>query len=190
MDMEGIILRHLQGLDEPCNVMELAHAIGVLEPGDVVPTGLRSTLAALVRREKVERVHSGDGVLRYAAMAPSTPPELQPDQATPRHYELGVGDRVLAALVEGAPPVRRAVIESRTSPRLTTSQVVMALQVLRRKGIVRRHGSTANATWSRVPASQVIAPAVTVSPARVSAAHQALLDARAALDTALKALEA
>ncbi len=147
MELQGPILRHLYNCNEPCTVVELAHALGMLEPGDVVPDRLRSTLTGMVRHQQVKRVHHGDGVLRYSPLTPlagpkaSAPtamqqpavgtfapgtvvaPKTAPNVARAAHrYETGVSARVLAALVPGAPPVRRTVIESRISPPLTTTR--------------------------------------------------------------------
>lgn len=213
MELSAGIIQHLRAISEPCNIIELAHALHVLEPGDVVPNRLRSTLTGLVRHGQVKRVHNGDGVLRYMPIGAATPPPADPPAlATPvtsmdpplppvspprrkeRSYTTGISDRVLAALVPGAPPVRRTVIEYRLSPPLTTSQVTMALQALRIKGLVVRSGTTSNAGWQRVdgaaPAPAPTTASSTDTTARLGAAHHALLQARLAIDAALQALEA
>jgi hypothetical protein len=218
MELQAQIVNHLRRISEPCNVVELAHALRILEPGDVVPERLRSTLTGLVRHQQIKRIHNGDGVLRYslvgglvpapARIAPVPPPQLLPKAAPPmlepvaaprppHRYEKGVSARVLAAFVPGEGPIRRTTLESRITPPLTITQVVMALQALRIKGKVVRRGTTSTAMWSLADDVAATAPApaaASTAPAPVSeklgAAHHALLQARLAIDAALQALEA
>jgi len=77
MELQAKIVQHLRGITEPCNVVELAHALGILEPGDVVPERLRSTLTGLVRHQQIKRIHNGDGVLRYS-LAVAGPVKVAP----------------------------------------------------------------------------------------------------------------
>lgn len=198
MDLEASILRFLRSSDEPCTVVDIAHALGVLEPGDTVPDRLRNALTHLVRFQRVKRVHNGDGVLRYSALAPTSTTTVVPPLAAdsksrqagrPHRYQTGVSDRVLAAMVPGEEPVRRTEIEARISPPLTTTQVVMALQTLRLKGIVACIGNTAGAKWHRLdkaaPKKSATAPIVDTR----AGCRAALLQVREAVDAALKALE-
>lgn len=210
MELQAMIVQHLRGLSEPCNIQELAHGMRLLEPGDTVPERLRSTLTGMVRCQQVKRLHNGDGVLRYAlaAMASAIPTQAAPIAGRPvdtpaastavdalpsprrlhpatHRYETGVSARVLAALNASEAPIRRTVIESRLYPPMSTSQVVMALQSLRLKGKVVRHGTTSNATWSLAGTAIDSAPPAGHGPVR-----DALLQARHAIDVALLVLEA
>lgn len=213
MELQALIVNHLRRITEPCNVVELAHALGILEPGDVVPERLRSTLTGLVRHQQIKRIHNGDGVLRYSLVAdsqaktariapppvstaPAATPAAEPDPASPPaaqraqpqrpRYETGVSDRVLAVMVKGAPPVPRVEIERRIYPPLKTTQVLSALIALARKGLVVRVGNTAGARWM-LKETAALPPGRT---ANIDAAHAALLQARLAVDAALQALEA
>lgn len=209
MDLQAAIVQHLRHITEPCNVVELAHALGILEPGDVVPDRLRATLTGLVRHQRIKRLHHGDGVLRYALVmgnpAPAAPAARAPAAATQapaaspglalrkphpanHRYETGVSARVLAVLQDAAAPIRRTVIESRITPPLSSLQVTMALQALRKKGLVQRHGTTSSATWSLAGAAD--APAAPSAPPKLDTVRHALLQARLAVDAALQALEA
>lgn len=212
MDLQAAIVQHLRHITEPCNVVELAHALGVLEPGDVVPDRLRATLTGLVRHQRIKRLHHGDGVLRYALVmdnpAPAAPAARAPAAAATQapaaspglalrkphpanhRYETGVSARVLAVLHDAAAPIRRTVIESRITPPLTALQVTMALQALRKKGLVQRHGTTSSATWSLAGATDVAAEAAPSAPPKLDSVRHALLQARLAVDAALQALEA
>ena len=212
MDLQAAIVQHLRHITEPCNVVELAHALGILEPGDVVPDRLRATLTGLVRHQRVKRLHHGDGVLRYSlvaadpapatpiarppappsAMAPAAAPAPAPRKPHPANhrYETGVSARVLAVLQAASAPLRRTVIESRITPPLSSLQVTMALQALRKKGLVQRHGTTSSATWSLAGATDVAAQAAPSAPPKLDSVRHALLQARLAVDAALQALEA
>lgn len=216
MELQGPILRHLHKTSEPCTVVELAHALGVLEPGDVVPDRLRSTLTGMVRHQQVKRVHSGDGVLRYSPMAAAVRTEPSPAAApapaivaspataptappvpTRHRYQTGVSERVLAAFEHSGVPVMRSSLERRIYPPLTSTQVLSALVALRKKGLVQRIGTTAAARWIRVDGSAAATrvPAGTPAPVAAVATYHlplriALLSLRSAIDKVLQALEA
>lgn len=212
MNLQALIVQHLRSASEPCTIVELGHAVGVLEPGDTVPERLRSTLTGLVRHQQVKRLHNGDGVLRYSAMpgapslkadmpsvstvtppAPRNPaPEVAPaatSQPTRHRYQTGVSERVLAAFEHSGVPLARSTLEGRIYPPLSKTQVLSALIALRNKGLVERVGTTAAARWVRLdgkPAPVAAAP----SAVNLVAIHAALLHARLEIDAALQALEA
>lgn len=212
MNLQASIINHLRGIDEPCTVQDIAHAIGMLEPGEGVPDTVRSNLTAMVRNLQVKRHHNGDGVLRYSlglgfsatdaarlskpvvcvdAPESPAPPRVQP---TRHRYQTGVSERVLAAFEQSCVPFARSTLEGRIYPPLTSTQVLSALIALRKKGLVERVGTTAAARWVRVdgtpaPASAPTA-AATAAPVNLFAVHTALLNARLSIDAALQALEA
>lgn len=218
MELQARIVHHLRSITEPCTVVELAHALGILEPGDVVPERLRSTITGLVRHQQIKRIHNGDGVLRYAPMTlPAT--RIEPGPATPalapaaaahpaattaaalpptRHrYQTGVSERVLAAFEHSGVPVMRSALEHRIYPPLTSTQVLSALVALRKKGLVQRVGTTAAARWIRVDGSTADARVPTGTPSPVAAVPAyhlplriALLSLRSDIDKVLQALEA
>jgi len=217
MNLQASIITHLRRIDEPCTVQDIAHAIGMLEPGEGVPDAVRSNLTAMVRNLQVKRHHNGDGVLRYslglgfpAAEAaslskpavkepePSAPPHAQP---TRHRYQTGVSERVLAAFEHSGVPLARSTLERRIYPPLTATQVLSALVALRKKGLVQRVGTTAAARWVRVDALNPAAAAARATAEQeaikglasdlgIAAAHSCLLRARLAIDAALQALEA
>lgn len=203
MNLQASIITHLRGVDEPCTVQDIAHAIGMLEPGEGVPDALRSNLTTMVRNLQVKRHHNSDGVLRYslgqgfsAADAASltkpvlleqeapAPPREQP---TRHRYQTGVSESVLAAFEHSGVPVSRSCLEGRIYPPLTGTQVLSALIALRKKGLVERIGTTAAARWVRVDGKPAPVAAI---PANHLAVRLALLQARLAIDAALQALEA
>lgn len=214
MELQAPIIRFLGGIDahDSCTIQDIAHGLGLLEPGDGVPDTVRSHLTIMVRNQQVKRHHSSDGVLRYSlaaggtkaapaatpagAPSPAAAPAVEPAPAAPpaapraqpqRHrYETGVSDRVLAVMVKGEPPVPRVMIERRIYPPLKTTQVLSALIALSRKGLVVRVGNTAGARWM-LKETAALPPGRT---ANIDAAHAALLQARLAIDAALQALEA
>lgn len=210
MNVQASIMHHLRGLDEPCTVQDIAHAIGMLEPGDGVPDAVRSQLTIMVRNQQVKRHHNSDGVLRYSLLAaevrptpaPAAPPTTAPVRVQPPHhrYQTGVADRVLAAFERSGVPVPRSALEDRIYPPLTKTQVLTALIALRKKGLVERVGTTAAARWVKLDgpappatvgaAAQVDARNDFASDLSVIATRAHLLQARLAIEAALQALEA
>lgn len=229
MALDAQILIHLNHIVDPCTIQDIAHALGLLEPGDSVPERLRSTLTGLVRHQQIKRHHTSDGVLRYTARVkapapsvkplladvdavpavnPSPSPGLEPtpvvkplsvppqkapvpfegERVAKAPYKMGVADSVLAAFIPGDRPVMRFQISRRLGTSFSVTQVNTALGTLKNKGLLVKTGTTSNAHWSLASDAGAPPPLESRSPS-MTAAHAKLLQARAAIDAALRALE-
>lgn len=109
-------------------------------------------LGYLVRHGAARRHHCDDAVLRYSSVrAARKPPEITPHTGRERVRLVRpapMADAVLSSM--GAAPMRSREIIEACIGIATGAQVHVALQVLQRRGAVKKvSGATSNALWQR-----------------------------------------
>lgn len=144
---EGDILRHLGTVTAPIDVRELARALDTQNID-----GLNYGLGNLVRKQRVKRHHSGDGVLRYT-LPEGTYRQVQAVAVHPASLLPGgknkpgvSASKVLAVISDTEPQTKNQIVKLTD---LTDMQVQGALQALRRAGLIVKHGKFTDARWTR-----------------------------------------
>jgi hypothetical protein len=146
-----ICLRHAK---KHVEAHQIAQVVGA-RVGDVY-----DELGYLVRHGAAHRHHCDDAVLRYsladAKAVPAADPVITPHQKRPRIHLTRAAPKADAVLAKmGNAPIALRAIVAACDGHFSLRQVANLLQVLKRRGAVKRlSGSTCNAKWQRVAPTQ------------------------------------